>query len=496
MRRLLIEFPGLEGILTVHASRYLRGATGVLLTALAKLRTPRRLAHLKVLDFANECNKHAAGKLSFDPPTADSTASYFCTGGTTGTPKIAVRTHRTERANALQLIGAFGSNMSPGRVFFCGLPLFHVNAQIGTGLTVWATGGHVILATPQGYRAPGLIQKFWDIAAHYKINTFSGVPTVYSSLLQVSRGDRDLTAIQYGICGAAPMPVELFNRFQRETGIKILEGYGLTEGGCVSTLNPPAGGNDAGTIGIRLPWQRVLPMKLDADGRYLRDAAIDEVGVICITGPNLFEGYLNPEHNRRIWIMRPGADGKPERWLNTGDLGRVDADGYFRLSGRQKELIIRGGHNIDPRLIEECLQKHPSVALVAAVGRPDEHSGEVPVAYIQLRSDQRTAPDELLRFAQSAIPERAAWPKEIRIVPALPTTAVGKIFKPALILREMEALVAHEAEACGATLSHCEAVQDHRLGLMLKWSASARSDELRARLDKYAVHHEQIDNAA
>ena len=386
--------------------------------------------------------------------------------------------------------------MSPGKVTFCGLPLFHVNAQIGTGLTVWATGGHVILATPQGYRAPGLIQKFWDIAAHYKINTFSGVPTVYSLLLQVPRGDRDLTAIQYGICGAAPMPVELFNRFQRETGIKILEGYGLTEGGCVSTLNPPAGASDAGSIGIRLPWQRVLPMKLDADGRYLRDAAIDEVGVICITGPNLFEGYLNPEHNRRIWVMRPGADGKLERWLNTGDLGRVDANGYFRLSGRQKELIIRGGHNIDPRLIEECLQKHPSVALVAAVGRPDEHSGEVPVAYIQLRPDQKTAPDELLRFAQSAIPERAAWPKEIRIVPALPTTAVGKIFKPALMLREVEALVAHEAKACGAPLSYCEAMQDPRLGLRLKWSARARSDELRARLDKYAFHHQQIDDSA
>ena len=466
--------PSLEGILTVHPSRYLRGATGVLLTALAKLRTPRRLAHLKVLDFTNECNKHAADKLGFDPPTADSTASYFCTGGTTGIPKIAVRTHRTERANALQLIGAFGSNMSPGRLPSVDFHFSMSMRKLALDLRSGRRGGHVILATPQGYRAPGLIQKFWDIAAHYKINTFSGVPTVYSSLLQVPRGDRDLTAIQYGICGAAPMPVELFNRFQRETGIKILEGYGLTEGGCVSTLNPPAGASDAGSIGIRLPWQRVLPMKLDADGRYLRDAAIDEVGVICINGPNLFEGYLNPEHNRRIWVMRPGADGKPERWLNTGDLGRVDANGYFRLSGRQKELIIRGGHNIDPGLIEECLQKHPSVALVAAVGRPDEHSGEVPVAYIQLKTRSGDGAGRAYALCESAIPERAAWPKEIRIVPALPTTAVGKIFKPALMLREMEALVAHEAQACGATLSYCEAVQDPRLGLMLKWSASAR----------------------
>ena len=236
-------------------------------------------------------------------------------------------------------------------------------------------------------------------------------------------------------------------------------------------------------------------MKLDADGGYARDAAIDEVGVICINGPNLFEGYLHPEHNRRIWIMRPGADGKMERWLNTGDLGRVDANGYIWLSGRQKELIIRGGHNIDPRLIEECLQKHPSVAPVAALGRPDEHSGEVPVAYIQLRPDQRTSPEELLRYAQSSIPERAAWPKEIKIVSALPTTPVGKISKPALLLREMEALVADEAQACGATLSYSEALQDAHHGLMLKWSASGRSNELTARLDKYTFHHQQVANS-
>ena len=487
--------PSLQGILTANPSRYLRGGAGILFGALSRARTPRRLAHLKVLDLVAECNKHAAGALTFNPPAADSIASYFCTGGTTGLPKIAVRSHRTERANALQLMAVFGTALSTGKVVFCGLPLFHVNAQIGTGLTVWAQGGHVILGTPQGYRAPGLIQKFWDIAAHYKITSFSGVPTVYSSLMQVTKQGRDLSTIEYGICGAAPMPTELFNRFQRETGIKILEGYGLTEGGCVSTLNPPGGPSKAGSIGIRLPWQRVLPMKLDADDGYARDAAIDEVGVICINGPNLFEGYLHPEHNRRIWIMRPGADGKMERWLNTGDLGRVDANGYIWLSGRQKELIIRGGHNIDPRLIEECLQKHPSVALVAALGRPDEHSGEVPVAYIQLRPDQRTSPEELLRYAQSSIPERAAWPKEIKIVSALPTTAVGKISKPALLLREMEALVADEAQACGATLSYSEALQDAHHGLMLKWSASGRSDELTARLDKYTFHHQQVANS-
>ena len=488
------KVPSLKGILTAAPSRYLRGVAGILFRPLARLRTPTRLAHLEIRDLVAESSQHAAGKLTFDPPTADAKASYFCTGGTTGIPKIAVRTHRTERANALQLIAAFGSKLSPGKTSFCGLPLFHVNAQIGTGLAMWAKGAHIVLGTPQGYRAPGLIEAFWDIAAHYKINSFSGVPTVYSSLLQAPRQGRVLSTMDYGICGAAPMPKELFNRFQRDTGIRILEGYGLTEGGCVSTINPPAGIGKSGSIGIKLPWQRVVPMELDANGSYVRDAAIDETGVICINGPNLFQGYLNPAHNRGIWVMRPGVDGKMERWLNTGDLGRVDANGYFWLTGRRKELIIRGGHNIDPRLIEECLQKHSSVALVAAIGRPDVHSGEIPIAYVQLGPGQQATPNELLSYAHGSIPERAAWPKEIKIVSALPTTPVGKIFKPALVLREMESVVVQEAKECGAALSYVEGVQDSQLGLTIKWSASARSDELRARLDRYAFHHRQIDN--
>ena len=168
--------PSLQGILTANPSRYLRGAAGMLFGALARGRTPRRLVHLKVLDLVAESNKHAAGALTFEPPAADSIASYFCTGGTTGLPKIAVRSHRTERANALQLMAVFGSGLSTGKVVFCGLPLFHVNAQIGTRLTVWATGGHVLLATPQGYRAPGLIQNFWGIAATTKSLHFPACP--------------------------------------------------------------------------------------------------------------------------------------------------------------------------------------------------------------------------------------------------------------------------------------------------------------------------------
>ncbi|HEY9107047.1 MAG TPA: acyl-CoA synthetase [Roseateles sp.] len=486
--------PSLRHVLTVSPLAYLRHPLAPVLRAVSRLKTPARLAKASVGSLTRHIAAAPAKALTFPPPSLDDRASYFCTGGTTGLPKIAVRTHRTEVANALELAAAFGPEIAGrGRTLFCGLPLFHVNAQIGTGLTPWSVGAHVVLGTPQGYRAPGLIPRFWDIAAHHRILFFSGVPTVYSALLQHPPKGQDLSQLKYGVCGAAPMPVELFHRFQKETGVKILEGYGLTEGGCVSSINPPRGEARLGSIGLRLPWQDMRAFILDEKGCWLRDAGCDEVGVMAIRGPNLFAGYLHASHNEGLWIERPNARGEMERWLNTGDLGRQDAQGYFWLTGRKKELIIRGGHNIDPKLIEEALHGHPAVALAAAVGRPDAHAGEVPVVYVQPRDGRTATEGELMQHAQAHIAERAAWPKYIRIVESLPTTAIGKIFKPALILLELESVVRDEASAVGAELAACEAVQDPRAGGLVRWRATSGSAELSARLALYTFKQEQAD---
>ncbi|MBI2734520.1 MAG: acyl-CoA synthetase [Aquabacterium sp.] len=487
------QVPSLQHVLTVSPLTYLRHTLAPLLRWVSRMKTPGKVGKAKVQPLWPLLDAAPAQALAFAAPTLDDKASYFCTGGTTGLPKIAVRTHRTEVANALELAAAFGDEIEgAGRSLFCGLPLFHVNAQIGTGLTPWSVGAHVVLGTPQGYRAPGLIPRFWDIAAHYRFVFFSGVPTVYSALLQYPPKGQDLSELKYGVCGAAPMPVELFHRFQQETGVKILEGYGLTEGGCVSSLNPPHGEPRLGSIGLRLPWQPMLAVILDEQGRWQRDAACDEVGVLVIRGPNLFQGYLHPEHNKGLWIERPNERGETERWLNTGDLGREDADGYFWLTGRKKELIIRGGHNIDPKLIEEALHTHSAVAMAAAVGRPDAHAGEVPVVYVQLREGRSANEAELLQHAQATVAERAAWPKRIHIVDTLPTTAIGKIFKPALILKELESVVREEAQAVGAVLSLCEASQDPRVGVMVRWQASGHSEALSARLARYTFKHEPV----
>lgn len=416
----------------------------------------------------------------------DECSSYICTGGTTGLPKIAARTHGSEVFNAW----AMAAHMQPrtsGQVIFCGLPLFHVNGQMVTGLMPWTQGDHVILGTPQGYRGEGVIPRFWEMVEHFGINFFSGVPTVYAALLQNEWQGRDLSSLRYAMCGAAPMPAELLREFERRTGLKILEGYGLTEGACVSSINPPHGERRIGSIGIRIAYQNMRSVVLNDAGEYLRDANVDEIGLITISGPNLFDGYLEERHNQGLWIDIDG-----QRWLNTGDLGRQDAQGYFWLTGRKKELIIRGGHNIDPKQIEEVLQAHPAVALAAAIGSPDVYSGEVPVAYVQLRPGQVSNAEELEAFAHLHISERAAVPKRIEVLEALPLTAVGKIFKPALQQREIARVVQQEAGRLGLSDIAVEVVQDTRRGPVACIRAGADQEILAPLLGHYSFQIEWL----
>ncbi len=481
------QIPNLQGILATSPLRYLSAPTDTSSIPNIPLQIPPTVGTVTALDLLYEMGKESADELTFVPPQLNDVASYFCTGGTTGLPKIAMRTHRTEVANACELAAMSGAKMSgPGNTVFCGLPLFHVNAQIGTGLSIFARGGHVLLGTPQGYRTPGLLQAFWLICSEHKVTTFSGVPTIFAALLQAPREGCNLDGIRYAVCGAAPMPVELFRRFQTETGIKIVEGYGLTEAGCVSSINPPAGESRVGSIGLRLPWQQMRVVQLDSAGRYKRDAHVDEPGLVVVRGPNLFEGYLNPDHNEGLWLDIAQGSSGTVKWLNTGDLGHQDAQGYFWLTGRAKELIIRGGHNVDPKSIEEVIARHPAVALCAAVGRPDAHAGEIPVAYVQLRPGLLCQEKELLDFAALHIGERAALPRAVTILHTMPVTDVGKIFKVALRLREIESVVGDEANKLSIEILNLVTRQDFKRGLLAEVTVAAGAESLmRTALGRY-----------
>ncbi|KXV03129.1 acyl-CoA synthetase [Caballeronia megalochromosomata] len=421
-------------------------------------------SHMDIHDYSTAIERESGVALSSAYRiNIDDVSSYFCTGGTTGLPKIAMRRHGNEVTNAWSAGRFFGESIGPGKAIFCGLPLFHVNAVTVTGLLGFSRGAHIVLGTPQGYRGEGVVRRFWEIVEHYRINFFSGVPTLYGSLLDVPFGEHDISSLEYGLCGAAPMPVELLRTFQDRTGIRILEGYGLTEGTCVSSVNPPLGERRVGSIGLRLPGQAMKAVLVDETGRYIRDCDADEVGQLVISGPNVFVGYTRPEQNNGIWIEL--GDGK--NWLNTGDLGRSDADGYFWLTGRRKELIIRGGHNIDPAAIEEPLHRHPAVQIAAAVGRPDMHAGELPVAYVQLKPGAATTEAELAEFLRHEINERAAFPKGIRIVDAMPLTGVGKIFKPALRRRETEDALRTALVEAGVEDATVSIIEDTTRGMAL-----------------------------
>jgi fatty-acyl-CoA synthase len=445
----------LTDVVTVSMAPYTGEAAGA---------PPSQAGRVRVHDFHELIAQQPSDRLlSGRAIRPDNICSYFCTGGTTGLPKIATRTHGNEVSNALSTGLAFDGCIDATKTLLCGLPLFHVNAVLVTGLLPWSVGAHVVLATPQGYRGADVLQRFWEIVEHHKVNFFSGAPAIFSSLLQVPIDDCDVSSLDYALCGAAPMPVETFDSFQRLTGVRILEGYGLTEGTCASVVNPPFGQARIGSIGLRLPYQDLRIVRLDDDGRWLGDCDEDEVGVVAIRGGNVFAGYLDASHNKGLWIERDG-----ERWLNTGDLGRVDADGYVWLAGRKKDLIIRGGHNIDPAAIEEPMHRHPAVSACAAIGRPDAHAGELPVVYVQLKPGAQITDGELLAFAKREIRERAAWPKRVEIVGQLPLTGVGKIFKPALKLRETEDVVALALkDSDGNAVSSVRARQDSRRGVVV-----------------------------
>lgn len=487
------QVPSLRAILQVDLAQYLSGWEKWALR-LMRLRQRPAAVRVKVLDFdravAVQPADHLISGRVFKP---DDIAAYFHTGGTTGTPKLAMHTHFNEVYDAW--ISSVVTGALPAEVIFCGLPLFHNFGAIATGIGAWILGSTVILGTPQGYRGEGVIAKLWEILAYYQCHTFNAVPTLLAELLRVPREGHDLSRLNGVLCGAAPLPVELFRQFRTALGAPVLEGYGLTEATSVCSINPREGEQRVGSVGYRLPYQEMRIAVIEG-GRFIRFCEPDEVGVVIVRGPNVFPGYREAQHNRHIFV--DSGDGRGP-WLNTGDLGRQDRDGYFWLTGRQKELIIRGGHNIDPKQIEEPLHEHPAVALVAAVGRPDPRVGELPVAYVQLKPGATTTPAELAAFAAERIGERAAWPKEIRIVPELPLTAVGKIFKPTLVYEQVQEVYTTAVRGVeGVAAVQTQVSGDRRLGVVaqvqVRPSAGVErgqvEDAVRAVLGQYAVPYE------
>ena len=414
------------------------------------------------------------------PPTAGDLAALFHTGGTTGKPKPAAHTHANEVIDAWMI--AANSLLDDDSVLFAGLPLFHVNALVVTLLAPLLRGQQAVWAGPLGYRDTAIYANFWKIVQQCRIAAMSAVPTVYAVLAQCPV-DADISSLRYALVGASALPTAVRKDFESHTGVPLLEGYGLTEGTCASVRSFPEHPRP-GSVGQRLPYQRVKTVRIDDEGTG-DDLPHGEVGNLAISGPTVFPGYVTARVDDSYVL--DGLGKLNDGWLDTGDLAWVDPDGFVHLTGRAKDLLIRGGHNIDPATIEDALLSHPDVTGVAAVGRPDAHAGEVPVAYVTVTPAASVTEDALLAWASQRVDERAAVPKSVSIIEALPVTAVGKPFK--LGLRADAARHAINEALEGAVGVHAvEArVDDGSIVITVTAGSEADTAAIDATLGRYAT---------
>lgn len=425
--------PSVETVLEIDLHRYLTGFKKLIVPL---IRPQTKVSHnATVLNFNTLMNQQST-TLAFLDSTVDRVAAYFHTGGTTGMPKVAQHKYSGIVYNAW-----LGARLlfTEKDVQICPLPMFHVFAAIVSLGASLGSGAQIVFPTPQGYRGEGVFDNFWKLIERHKATFMITVPTALSALMQ-RKVDADISSLRIAFCGSSPLPLELYRRFeeavnggksQNDVKLSICEGYGLTEATCLVSINPPDGEKRVGSIGIPFPYTDVrivdIATQLDCD--------VNNVGEICVASPGVYGGKTYTETAKNADLFYPGENspfGKSVQYLRTGDLGRLDADGYLWITGRAKDLIIRGGHNIDPAEIEEVLAGHDAVAFAGAIGQPDAHAGEIPCVYVELIDGAKVTEVELLAFAKSAIHERAAHPKHLEIVGELPKTAVGKIFKPDL----------------------------------------------------------------
>lgn len=378
-------------------------------------------------------------------PQADDIAAYFHTGGTTGRPKIAQLSQGNFAFVAQVLEPVTG--LPSGHILLNGLPLFHIYGAMVAGLGSFVHGNRVVHLTPSGFRTPAVVHNFWHLVDAHRANSVPLVPTLFGLLMDADCEGLDISCLWEMGSGAAPLAQGLKGRFEQRFQVRIVEGYGMTESCCLIARSAGSTAPDcpapAGSVGVRLPYTRVRVASLA--GGEVSPLAPGQVGNILIGGPNVFQGYLEEADNRCVWHR--GASG--ERWFDTGDCGYLDTEGCLFITGRAKDLIIRGGHNIDPALIEEPLRGHRCVAEVVAVGMPDPHAGELPVVFVQRRADATASAEELLAFAAAHIHERAAVPKRVFFVEQMPLTAVGKIFKPELRRRALESSALEQLAQAG-----------------------------------------------
>ena len=379
------------------------------------------------LDIPHEVGIHRFADLARTPPSPaletraslDDVVVLQYTGGTTGTSKGAMLTNRNLIANAMQVAAWFSAGSHRSEKLLGAIPLFHVYGLTAVMLLSVVAGIEVIL-----YPNPREIGAILKLINKTKPSLFPGVPTMYIAILRHPKlAKYDLRSIRACISGAAPLPNEVRKQFEAATGGRLVEGYGLTEASPVTHCNP-LNGVVKECIGI--PFPDTDAKIVDADDP-TRDLAQGEVGELAVRGPQVMKGYWNkPEETRNV--LRDG-------WLLTGDLAKMDADGYFYIVDRKKDLILCSGYNVYPREVEEVLFMHPAVGEAAAIGVPDPYRGETVKAFVVLKAGKTATEADLIAFCKERLAPFKV-PKAVEFATALPMSLVGKVLRRQL--REQE----------------------------------------------------------
>ena len=368
-------------------------------------------------------------------------SALFHTGGTTGRPKLVPLSHGNQIHAAFGFAQLFGYCATD--VVINGFPFFHVGGTMTVGLSVLAAGGHLIVPSPYGLRPPAVIQNYWQLVEAFSATVVSGVPTSLAAMTSAWRQECDVSCVRMAVTGGAILPTAVATAFQDTTKIPIIETYGMTETAAAIAFNPAHGAPLLGSAGLRAPYSQTRIMRSDDPATA---CAPDESGLVQVRGPQVFSGYMDRTHNRGVL----DDDG----WLTTGDIGYLTRDERLVLTGREKDLIVRSGHNIDPSAIEEIANRHPDVQISAAVGMPDQYAGEVPLLFVVPMPECTLDLTALQDRLTADLHEPPARPRHIVVIDALPLTAVGKIFKPALRERAiLEKLRLEVAQTCGNMVS-------------------------------------------
>jgi fatty-acyl-CoA synthase len=379
------------------------------------------------MDFAAALQGQS-GTLQLEPVLhPDQVAACFHTGGTTGAPKLALHTQGNEAHTGWFAHAFYGFDEHTVEVN--GFPLFHVAGAFVYGLALLAVGATQVLPTLSGLRNAAFMRHYWRHCERHGVTALACVPTVLATLANTPI-DADVSRIRVAYTGGSPLPTELATQFEARTGIPVRNILGMTESAGLISIEPFAAPRVPGSTGLRLPYTevQVVPWR-DGRAQLAERCAPGETGVVVVRGPHVSPGYTDTARNAGMF---------EHGWLVSGDLGHVDAQGYLHLTGRAKDVIIRGSHNIDPGLVEEAFLAHPAVAMCAVVGEPDAYAGEVPAAFVTLRPGAQAEPSALLAEVAPRVYERPAVPKRVTVLPTLPLTAIGKVYKPALRLIAIE----------------------------------------------------------